>query len=119
MREFERLLPTIEPPAGGLARLQRRIASRAKSEPVFRVSRWAWAATACATLAVAAILIQPWVARQQRTHALAAALRTAMAPDQPSGGIRVIDGAAIEMPSGQSNVRLYLVQSTPNAAGGK
>lgn len=36
----------------------------------------------------------------------------------PANGIRVDDGAAIELPSGQANVRLYLVQSmaTPTHA---
>lgn len=119
MREFERLLPTIEPPSGGLARLQRRIASREKPERASRVSRWALAATACAALVVAAILIQPWIARQQRANALSAALRAAMVGNQPIGGIRVTDGAAIELPSGQDNVRLYLVQTVPRPTGGK
>lgn len=119
MRELEDLLPTLQPPAGGLARLQRRVASRGEPALASRVNRWAWAVAACAMLAIATILGQPWITRQQRTHALAAAMRAAMAGDQPANGIRVTDGAAIELPSGQANVRLYLVQSAPRTTGGK
>ena len=119
MRELDDLLPTLQPPAGGLARLQRRIASQEKAGRAFRINRWASVATACVALAVAAILIQPWIARQQRAHALAAAMRAAMAGNQPISGIHVTDGAAIELPSGQANVHLYLVQTAPRTTGGK
>ena len=119
MRELDDLLPTLQPPAGGLARLQRRIVSQEKHQHRFRITDWAWAATACTALAVAAVFIQPWVARQQRTHALATALHAAMTPGQRGSGIRVVDGAAIQLPSGQANVRLYLVQTAPRVAGRK
>lgn len=119
MRELDDLLPTLQPPDGGLARLQRRVASKEKHQHRFRTTDWAWVATACVTLAVTAVFIQPWVARRQRAHALAVALRAAMMPDQPSSGIRVVDGAAIQLPSGQANVRLYLVQTASPTTGDK
>lgn len=119
MRELDDLLPTLQPPAGGLARLQRRIASQEKPRRAFRTNRWAWTATACSMLAVIAILIQPWIARQQRANALAAAMRAAVAGNQPTNGIRVTDGAAIELPSGQDNVRLYLVQTASRTTGSR
>lgn len=118
MRELEQLLPIIEPPPGGLARLQGRIASRGQFRHASHVNRWAWAATACTALVVAVVAIQPRVAQQQRTKALETALRQDISADS-AGGIRVVNGAAIELPSGQANVRLYLVQSVPRAGGGK
>jgi hypothetical protein len=116
MRELDDLLPTLQPPCGGLVRLQWRIASQEMSRRGLRINRWAWAATACAMLASAAILIQPWIASRQRANALAAELRAAMAGHQPAHGILVTDGAAIELPSGQSNVKLYLVQAASSGA---
>ncbi|MDQ6647516.1 MAG: hypothetical protein M3Y93_09835 [Pseudomonadota bacterium] len=48
--------------------------------------------------------------KQWRQNAeLTEALRQAIA--RPESGIRVIGGGAIELPRGQSNARIYLVQS--------
>lgn len=104
MHELERLLPTLEPPPGGFARLQRRVAIR---QPGWTwPPRWAWAATSAiiAVAVVSVVWLPSWVAQQKQ-----AAVFTS------ENGIRVVDGAAIELPSGQSNVRLYLVQSIPPA----
>ena len=119
MRELDDLLPTLQPPAGGLARLQRRIASQEKPRRALRINRWAWAATGCVMTAFAAIVIQPWVARQQRANDLAAEMRAAMVGNQPTNGVRITDGAAIELPSGQDNVRLYLVQTASRTNGSR
>lgn len=110
MRELESLLPDLEPPAGGLARLQRSIVSKRRRmrAPGWR---WAWAAVVCVLVAVTASWLSQWAVRQQRTHAMLEALSDGVSPRPPAGGIRVADGAAIELPSGQADVRLYLVQA--------
>ncbi len=109
MRELEYLLPTLEPPAGGLARLRLHIDHRSARVPWYRAL--AWAAPLAACVAVAVIWLPPWLARRQRTAALVSAVHRQMAAQTPVQGIDVEDGAAIELPSGQANVRIYLVQS--------
>ena len=116
MRELESLLPDLAPPPGGLARLQRSLHLQRESA---RRHAWRWlpATTgACALLLLTLTWLPGFVQRQQRTAALTQALRAAMAP--PSGGIRVVDGAALALPSGQANVRIYLVQTSPPPAAG-
>jgi hypothetical protein len=66
---------------------------------------------AMAVAAILAIVVPPWMAQRRQTAAITEALRRSIAPRLPEDGIRVIDGAAIKLPSGQSDVRLYLVQS--------
>lgn len=109
MRELETLLPDLAPPAGGLARLQHSVAARRSS--VLRVRlRWAVVmGVACAIAVIVALRAPPWLAARQRTGAIAQALRRDAAV--PTTGIRVANGAAIELPSGQANARLYLVQA--------
>lgn len=113
MRELEDLLPMLEPPAGGLARLRRRIAS---GQPRAHWPRWrfTWVAAAC-VLVVAALAAEAptWIAQRRQTVAVTAALRQSLSPRLPAEGIAITDGAAIELPSGQDNVKLYLVQSAP------
>lgn len=110
MRELESLLPDLEPPAGGLARLQRSIVSKRRRmrAPGWR---WAWAAVVCVLVAIVTSWLPQWAVRQQRTHAMLEALGERVSPRPPAGGIRVAHGAAIELPSGQADVRLYLVQA--------
>lgn len=115
MRELESLLPNLDPPAGGLARLQRYVAAHPRARPPLRI-RWALAVAACVPLVVVAVWLPQWVAHRQQVDALVSALRENLAPT-PAEGIRVAHGAAIELPSGQANVRLYLVQSAPPVAG--
>ena len=118
MRELEDLLPTLQPPAGGLTRLQRHIVSRGGGERMPRkVEHWVWAAAACVPLAIAAIVIQPLVVQWRQTRALTAALREAMSANSQANGIRVTDGAVIELPSGQANVKLYMVQAASSEVG--
>jgi hypothetical protein len=113
MRELEHLLPMLEPPPGGLARLQRRLGTAA----AVRRNRWpafGWlAASALGLLALALLL--PHLAQQRRDDALAVALRHTLAMDLSAGGIRVEHGTATAVASGQPDVRLYLVQSSPPA----
>lgn len=118
MRELEDLLPTLQPPAGGLTRLQRHVASRGSGERVPRkVERWAWAAAACVALALTVTVIRPLVVQRRQTRALTLALREAMSANSSASDIRVTDGAVIELPSGQANVKLYLVQAASPEAG--
>lgn len=111
MHESERLFIDLPPPRGGLQRLQRRLASRRqpRPRPTLRV-----AASALALSVIAVALLLPGVVVEHgRSVYLAAALRAAVAA--PESGIRVTDGAAMELPSGQANVRLYLLQTTTSA----
>lgn len=109
MRELATLLPDLAPPAGGLARLQQSVA--AARRPLRARPRWALAAVACAAAAIVAVMLPSWIARQQRTDALVQALRSSTAP---VSGIEVAHGAALELPSGQANVKLFLVQALPS-----
>lgn len=113
MRELEQLLPTLEPPPGGLARLQRSVASGRHRGRLPR-RRVAWAAAACVLVAAAlAVQVPARVAAHRQAHAISKALRMRLEPRPPAHGIVVARGAAIELPSGQGNVKLYLVQSIP------
>lgn len=112
-RELESLLPALAPPAGGLARLQRTIIARQRGTTTWR---WRWgtvAAAACMAVAVLAVWAPRWLRQYQQSIAVTAALREALGPELPAGGIRVANGAALEVPSGQDNVKLYWVQSVP------
>ncbi|HWG10580.1 MAG TPA: hypothetical protein VN693_03670 [Rhodanobacteraceae bacterium] len=112
MRELETLLPLLEPPPGGLARLQQKIAKRRHpSEQVSGRSHrrtWNTALAAMVATAICVALVPHWVLQRRQTAMIAAALRRDVLP---VNGIRVLNGAAIELPSGQPDVRLYLVQS--------
>lgn len=114
MREMEDLLPTLVPPAGGLHRLQRSLAARTRPGRRWPL-RLAWAATACLLVAFGAASIPGLIARQDQAAALATALARSVSPPLPAAGIEVVDGAAMELPSGQGNVKLYLVQTGARA----
>lgn len=116
MRELESLLPELAPPAGGLARLQQGVASSRR--PAARVRpRWAIAIAVCAVAVITVATLPPWIARRQQTEAIVQALRPVAA--SPSNDITVANGAAIELPSGQAGVRLYLVQTVQSADPGR
>lgn len=112
MRELEDLLPTLRPRTGGLARLQRHVALRGNRRRGLRDAEcWAWAVAACVVLAIGIVAARPWFAHWQQTRALTVALHDAMSTNRSGAGIRVANGAAIELPSGQPDVRVYLVQT--------
>lgn len=111
MRELQALLPELDPPPGGAARLRARLAEAgSRRRRSRRVLRWA-VAVAVPALALAALLRAP-IQRWHHTRALTSALRAAMQPSASATGLRVAHGAALSLPSGQANVRLYLVQTT-------
>ena len=110
MHESGHLFIELPPPPGGLQRLQRRLDNHARrrQRPALRIAA---SALALSVLVLAlASLLPARVAQHQRSAKLASALRAAIAI--PVSGIRVTDGAAIELPSGQADVRVYLMQST-------
>lgn len=107
MRELASLLPDLAPPAGGLARLQQSVATARR--PMYTRPRLALAGAVCAAAVVMVIALPPWIARQQRTAALVQALQGSALP--PIASINVAHGAALELPSGQANVKLFLVQT--------
>ncbi|QRP64380.1 hypothetical protein I6J77_02645 [Rhodanobacter sp. FDAARGOS 1247] len=113
MSEPIRLFLDLPVPPGGLERLQRRLA--ADHRTARRHVRWLPAGAAFASgVLLLAILLPGAITRQRQTDQLTAALHAAIAP--PPGGIRVVDGAALELPSGDPAVRLYLVQAASAAA---
>jgi hypothetical protein len=110
MHDSDHFFIDLSPPPGGLQRLQRRLAGSDHATG-WRRRLWLPIGAAFATsLLVLATLLPGVVARQQQTNRLISALHESIAP--PAHGLRVVDGAAIELPSGNADVRLYLVQST-------
>lgn len=110
MNELRKLSPERTPPPGGLLRLQYDIAAQ---RPKARVARWGWLATA-ASLVLLACLLPLWT-----THGdsdLDGALRSALENRSSGDTVEVRDGAALAIPSGHPNVRIYLVQSLPASA---
>lgn len=109
MRELADLLPELAPPAGGLQRLQQRIATPTHAPLLSPPRRFGLSVLALGTL-VLALALPSFIARQLSTEALTATLRQALMP--PSGGIQVANGAALELSSAQPNVRIYLIQTS-------
>ena len=110
MHDSNSLFVALQPPAGGLRRLQRTLA-RSHTVAVKRRFRLVSGGAFAVSLLVLASLLPGTIARQQQTEALRSAMLTAVAP--PPDGIRITDGAAIELGNGNPGVRLYLVQSVP------
>ncbi|HET8899622.1 MAG TPA: hypothetical protein VFN09_12695 [Rhodanobacteraceae bacterium] len=113
MRELETLLPRLEPPSGGLQRLRQAIEETAHPAPA---RAWRWAAA----LAAPAVLVALWAPHaftaHQQARALRAALQQALTQPTADAPIQIAHGAAVELPSGQPAVRLYLVQTAPAPA---
>lgn len=100
-------LLNLTPPPGGLERLRQSIeASRGRR----RWNRAGFAVAACGFATLALVLFPGWLQREHSRAELARAVRQAV---QPVGSkeLRVVDGAALALESGQPGVRLYLVQS--------
>lgn len=101
-----------QPPAGGLHRLQQSL-----TEPAAARDRWTprLLGTGAFAVVIWVLCLMPgWWAQQQQQQRLNAVVQQAFS--SPDKAIEVTDGAAIALPSGQSNVRLYLVQSLPPPA---
>jgi hypothetical protein len=108
MSDLRRVSPERLPPPGGMLRLQNAVTTRHPQEQF----AWRWLATA-ASLVLLALLLPVWVSR--RDNSLDSALRSALAHRSPSDTVEVRNGAALAVPSGHPNVRIYLVQSLPPA----
>ncbi|MEO8777997.1 MAG: hypothetical protein ABI389_04915 [Rhodanobacter sp.] len=115
MRELESLLPDLVPPVGGLTRLQRSVQAGQRMRYPRRPAWWSLAAGTCALALLTLTWLPGFVAQHQRTAKLTRALMQSIAPALPADGIRVINGAALALPSAQANVRIYLVQSNPQS----
>ena len=113
MHESDHLFIDLQPPPGGLQRLQRTVANPSDRRRRHSL-RFAGASAFAMSLLALAWLLPGVIARHRETTELVSALRAAVTP--PTDGIQVVDGAAIELPSGQTGVRLYLVQSATPAA---
>ncbi len=113
MHDDNRLFVELQPPAGGLLRLQQSLTHPHRS------MRQRGLRLAAGFVLAVSVLMTIWqlpgvIVRQQQTAALTSALRAAIAP--PAHDIQLIDGASLELPSNDPNVRLYLVQSAGSHA---
>ncbi|HEX6833543.1 MAG TPA: hypothetical protein VF132_08415 [Rudaea sp.] len=97
----------LDPPSDGLPRL---VASVQRRRP--RVPRPVLVAAAslaaCALIAITAIMH-----RADSQHRFDRALRAALAVDD---SVRVVDGAALELPSARPDVRVFVVARTEKRA---
>jgi hypothetical protein len=103
MNEADRLLPVLEPPPGGLARLLARRDSQAHWTPQW----WALAAGAAAAVVWTALLSGQTEIRMRFSGARLI--------DERSEGVSapVLEGGrAIALPSPDANVRIYRVEPT-------
>jgi hypothetical protein len=113
MHDANRLFVDLKPPAGGLQRLQGSLST------LHHGTHQRGLRLAAGVVLAVSVLMTIWqlpgvIVRQQQTAALTSALHAAIAP--PAHGIQLIDGAALELPSNDPNVRLYLVQSAGSQA---
>jgi hypothetical protein len=118
MHDSNRLFVDLKPPAGGLQRLQGSLSTLHHGTLHHGTHQRGLRLAAGVVLAMS-VLMTIWqlpgvIVRQQQTAALTSALHVAIAP--PAHGIQVTDGAALELPSNDPNVRLYLVQSAGSQA---
>ncbi len=109
MRETSHLFTDLQPLPGGLRRLQITLDAAPRHTPAAGVH--ATAAVFGLALLAAVWILPGAFARHQQTTRLSAALYAAIAPSDKR--ILVTAGAAIELPSKDSSVRLYLLQSLP------
>lgn len=109
MHDSDRLFVDLQPPAGGLQRLQRSLANDHADSNPHRL-RLAFGGALAVSLLMLGILLPGIVSQHQQTRELRSAVHAAMEP--PANGIQVRDGAALELSSGNPEVRLYLVQSS-------
>lgn len=111
MSELRRLSPERTPPPGGLPRLQYDIAAR---RPNTRAALpWSWLATAASLVLLAWLLPMLTI---HRDNGLDDALRSALESRSSGDTVEVRHGAALAIPSGHPNVRIYLVQRLPASA---
>jgi hypothetical protein len=113
MRELECLLPELNPPPGGLIRLQRSLRTRREPARTRNWRRLPAAAGACALAMLALAWLPTFISHQHQADALTKALLQTVAPSPLANGIRVDDGAALPLSSGQANTRVYLIASAP------
>lgn len=108
MSDSENLFVHLQPPAGGLQRLQENLGNRPRRKPSVPWSPVA--GTVAVAMLVLVWLVPGMLARHRQTTMLIDAMRSDVAP--LDGQLHVANGAAVELPSGQSNMRLFLVQTT-------
>lgn len=115
MHEPHALLPWLEPPGGGLRRLQAAISEQPDSAPHrHRSRRLALIGTGLAmTMTVGATVLPGIWHRQQQSRAFTAAIAAALA--DPKQDIVVADGAALAIHSGRPDIRVYLVTTRVSA----
>lgn len=113
MRELEHLLPELAPPYGGLQRLQRSLNPRREPKRARVHRRWPAMAGVFALGVLALAWIPGKVQHERRNDAMTQALLRAAIPPPLIDGIQVDDGAALLLPNGQANARIYLIASSP------
>jgi hypothetical protein len=113
MRELNHLLRELDAPPGGLQRLQQAVETGGSSlsRRHGRIRLAAISGSAVAALLVAWYL-PGMLATRQRTAVLLDAMQQTTGPGE--NGVRVHNGSALELPSGQADARVYVVEtSTP------
>lgn len=106
----------LDPPAGGLTRLINSIES-SRSASLWRRPRFALIGVAATGAFVVAFGLALRVDHNSPEYRLRGALETALSPAAVSTDIRVENGAALEIPSANPNVRMYwIAQLAPAAA---
>jgi hypothetical protein len=104
---------SLEPPAGGLARL----VAAVEAQRAHRVGNWprlALAGTALASLL--AVVVGADLRRSAPERRIRAALTAAVQPAPNDEHMHVENGAALELPGGDSRVRMFWIAQLPTAA---
>jgi hypothetical protein len=107
MSELERWLPVLQPPAGGMQRLQRAMMKQHR-EPMQSL-RWpALASAMTASVVLAAML---WIVPAQTPSPDRVATALDEVASHPARRVRVVEGDAIEVRQAEAGVRVFLVMS--------
>ena len=114
MNETSRWLPRLDPPPGGLEQLRARLHERRRHHQLF--PRTAAAALAVLVLVVGGLLLRPaYQFPKQSARSASATVHATQGRNDST--IVVHNGAALELPSHNPNVRIYLVASRPTPTG--
>lgn len=109
MTDFDIWREQLDPPPGGLRRLIAAIEAHKPQPRRLHWQRYALASTAI-VFVLMLMIIHPWRIPSELT--IHRAIETAMQP-VPYTGPQVENGAALELPSGNPNVRIFFVASLP------
>ncbi len=108
MSELEQWFPKVQPPTGGVARLQAAMAATGDVESDFWAGHIWWAGAAMLVIALAPLM---WTGPQRsEPPAEVAEVMSALAA-QPARTVRVVGGDAVELAGTDASVRVFLVMT--------